>query len=537
MSSEFGDIQSCLDNYKDQLRQVEEALEATPDDESLQSLSASLRELISLTEASDHQQEALCHEDTPAPPNHDTESNEKTCTDSASGLDAEMALFQAEMSELGAISNDAAVTSNESPTPSVGRQNMEDLQESLMCLVGRNCTAPYTHSWGQMQIHSAVIESVEIPDSPPHADSSDICTDHVMVRVLFSHPTHVSMMPCRYFLRQQCQYTDAECRFSHGHTVPLSQIGEAPCDSSVAVSAGCDVLIRRHDNEDLWRRVRVLQFDAESGRVTIESGSADAHQVSLQEVAVVPNSAERMDDSPVEDLCDVEADATSYHLVTEEDFTPVSVWQNISCSDRLAGWEEHTTGIGSKLLRQMGYVTGCGLGVNGEGRVEPVQATVYPVGKSLDHCMQLRQGLQPCKPALLTVEKLAERHKHKQLRSEQRREKQKQKANAVFDVINRLTDSNSANDSHERITAAFLRSSSNSELNMRHFRVGEQISEVQRQVRHLAATSERNVGASGDRARQQLSNQRQLLSSLQADDRRLTDEKQARASSKRLDVF
>lgn len=32
---------------------------------------------------------------------------------------------------------------------------------------------------------------------------------------------------------------------------------------------------------------------------------------------------------------------------------------------------------------QMGYVMGTGLGKNGEGRLEPVEAVVFPAGKSL----------------------------------------------------------------------------------------------------------------------------------------------------------
>lgn len=40
-------------------------------------------------------------------------------------------------------------------------------------------------------------------------------------------------------------------------------------------------------------------------------------------------------------------------------------------------------GIGSKLMSKMGYVVGTGLGPDGEGRVDPVVAYVYPQGVSL----------------------------------------------------------------------------------------------------------------------------------------------------------
>jgi hypothetical protein len=35
---------------------------------------------------------------------------------------------------------------------------------------------------------------------------------------------------------------------------------------------------------------------------------------------------------------------------------------------------------------QMGYVMGAGLGKSGEGRLEPVEALVFPAGKSLGMC-------------------------------------------------------------------------------------------------------------------------------------------------------
>lgn len=55
----------------------------------------------------------------------------------------------------------------------------------------------------------------------------------------------------------------------------------------------------------------------------------------------------------------------------------------LQSNEPLGNWERHTRGIGSKLMMQMGYVIGTGLGKRSDGRIEPVEAQVLPAGKSL----------------------------------------------------------------------------------------------------------------------------------------------------------
>lgn len=55
----------------------------------------------------------------------------------------------------------------------------------------------------------------------------------------------------------------------------------------------------------------------------------------------------------------------------------------LQSSEPLGNWERHTRGIGSKLMMQMGYVIGTGLGKRSDGRIEPVEAQVLPARKSL----------------------------------------------------------------------------------------------------------------------------------------------------------
>lgn len=109
---------------------------------------------------------------------------------------------------------------------------------------------------------------------------------------------------------------------------------------------------------------------------------------------------------------------------------------------RLGAWEAHTKGFGSRILQKFGYIVGTGLGQNGEGIVVPIGAQVLPPGRSLDHCMALREQANGDKD-LFSVEKKLKRQQERQERQNVKAyEREKQRDDNIFNFLNQNILSN-----------------------------------------------------------------------------------------------
>lgn len=214
----------------------------------------------------------------------------------------------------------------------------------------------------------------------------------------------------------------------------------------------------------------------------------------------------------------------------------------LQSTESLGNWEKHTRGIGSKIMAQMGYVTGTGLGKRSDGRLEPVEATVLPPGKSLDHCMELREFAGGDKDLFSAERKMRkQQYKLEQQREKQyQREKQKEDRN-IFNFINKTLgdkpkDDNAASSSQNKDK---LKAESNRNLNVASFQVAETISRLEKESSKLKESLARHAKGSVlyNNIVMKYDEKQKELNNLRASEKSIVAEQNQRKNKAKLTIF
>ncbi|XP_071490182.1 zinc finger CCCH-type with G patch domain-containing protein-like [Diadema antillarum] len=432
-------LEATIAAYKQQLQQVEAICQNASGEEAanLTQLQNDLREVIELTQGSLlslKKSELLSYVDdiTTKPA---TTTNSHTCKGRenedpplSNSMDEEFAAFQAAIADEGSSRPASPVHTECNPnavhrweksdykredeeTPDNDSDDDDDDKEEdeeeedrrLSDITGTKCSIVYRHEWGAQQRHNAVVLSVE----PSRAKD-----DEVRVRVLFCNPTNAAMKPCPFFFKGECRFTEEDCRFSHGFSVKVTDLKSfQEVDlSCLSIEARC--LAKYTD--DIWYPAEVIDIDTEAERITVCFESyGDSKTLGVKDVLPLGSQDNQSDDDEGEDdkdADDMDSDCSDHdHPSTSSSLSSLSrlgaqregeeeeeemadvLWVPTGPSCRLGEWEAHTRGIASRLMAKMGYEIGKGLGKNGEGRTEPVEAVIVPAGKSLDTCMKLRE--------------------------------------------------------------------------------------------------------------------------------------------------
>jgi len=419
------------------------------------------------------------------------------------------------------------------------------LEDDLSSLEGVKVSAPFSTSYRGKTFHNAVVFTVE--------SSSFQAFEDIIVKVVFSHPTETGMVACQHFLDGRCRRGDDDCKWSHGERVSLEELREWVDPDWTNLGVGSVVLVKQDGG--VWGRARVERREEETLVLKLEGSKTDAFTESVENVYPLSSTNEINEDE--DDESDGDAGVQHFQLDTtetleDETFAPVV----LDIQGKLGDWENHTRGIGSRLMSVMGW-TGGGLGKQGEGRVEPVSARVYPQGKSLDWCMERRE-LAGEGEDLESVERtLKHQAKIEQRKSMLRAKREKERDNSaksLFDLINvklggkrgnisdvmrnRGSGSSAANKSGE--PKKTLKTASNQNLNVENFKIGEKIRNAEKEINRLKESVERHKDKdpkTAEKIKSKIKEKEQEIFRLRNSEKKVAAEQGNRKSSSKLAIF
>eukprot|EP00794_Sanderia_malayensis_P015912 gene15912-17512_t len=274
---------------------------------------------------------------------------------------------------------DAKVTNTTSKIKHSNQEPEDNTHEFL----GIKCRVRHTFDWGVTGFHNAMVVGTE-----------EIVDGKQKIKVLFTNPTHKSMVPCSYFLDGKCRFSEDNCRFSHGYLADVSDVDEyvEPDFSNLNIGGQC---LAKYD-DGIWYKATVRKIHDDTIEVHYDTYDMDA----VLDLHLVLPLETRYEESDSMSSCDsdtIDNDENSRDL-HEDNYVAELSRKAIESVGPLGEWEEHTKGIGSKLMAKMGYEFGKGLGREGEGRVEPIEIVILPAGKSLDKIAELRESGRLHKP-------------------------------------------------------------------------------------------------------------------------------------------
>ncbi|KAG9153604.1 hypothetical protein Leryth_008548 [Lithospermum erythrorhizon] len=215
-------------------------------------------------------------------------------------------------------------------------------------------------------------------------------------KVSFLIPTSENMQMCKFFLQQRCRFGNS-CRSSHGIDVPISSLKEYIPMKWEQSLVGSSIWALSDRKAGIWRVAELESWDEklDEGNVVFRDDGSSAkvgiESLSLSEFAQVSDEEEScsdFDESENSELSDSDGGISGGLGFLESTNKQRGVQSETAI---FAKWENHTRGIASKMMANMGYREGMGLGATGQGMVNPIPVKVLPARQSLDHAMENRK--------------------------------------------------------------------------------------------------------------------------------------------------
>lgn len=200
------------------------------------------------------------------------------------------------------------------------------------------------------------------------------------------------------------------------------------------------------------------------------------------------------------------------------------------------------------MLQKFGYVLGTGLGHNGEGIVVPISAQILPPGKSLDHCMNLREQANGDECLFSVERKLKKQKERQELINAKAYEREKSKPdvfafinNSVLNAIPSTSTSHQTTkrNNNERAPRVDFRAHSTRTLNVESLKIGDDIRRMEKEIQKLQDSLRRNKAESSisQQLNKQLDIRRVELDHMKRSESRLKSEQGFRKDNNKLTIF
>ncbi|KAG8381952.1 hypothetical protein BUALT_Bualt05G0026100 [Buddleja alternifolia] len=262
-------------------------------------------------------------------------------------------------------------------------------------------------------------------------------------KISFLTPTSETMTTtlvqmCKFFLQQRCRF-GSNCRLSHGVDIPISSLktyiptiwDQSLVGSSIWALSDCKA--------GVWREAELESWDdkLQTGEVVFRD---DGSSAMLGTEAITLSLYAQMSDEEDTDTSSEQSDSSDF-----EDDNPqglgflesTNLQRGVQTETAIfAKWENHTRGIASKMMANMGYREGMGLGASGQGRVDPISVKVLPPKQSLGHAVKNSENKESKDTRVKKRTRGGKRKRDKKLAAAIKAAEEEEESKDVFSLIN-----------------------------------------------------------------------------------------------------
>lgn len=189
----------------------------------------------------------------------------------------------------------------------------------------------------------------------------------------------------------------------------------------------------------IWREAELESWDEEL-RICQVVFRDDGNSAKLGTEAITLSEYAQMSDEEESDMSYEESDSSDYENDSPQGLgflESTTLQRGVQTETAIfAKWENHTRGIASKMMANMGYREGMGLGASGQGMLDPISVRVLPPKQSLDHAVKTLEKEENKEARLKKRTRGGKRKRDKKLAAAARAAEEEEESKDVFSLIN-----------------------------------------------------------------------------------------------------